>query len=182
DRERLQALLDGAPEDAELTAHLDICTDCQRELERLARYTPLAVPHCAPEPIGEETALHRIMAELKDNPADAADDEFSLDFLTPSDRPGSLGRFGTYEVEQVIGRGGMGLVLRALDPDLNRIVAIKVIAPQLAASASMRRRFVREARAAAAVCHDHVVTIHQVDPSGPLPYLVMQYVPGPSLQ
>jgi WD40 repeat protein/serine/threonine protein kinase len=181
--QRLQALLDGLHEDPELTAHLDRCTQCQRELEHLAQYTPLALPRSVPEPITEETALHRIMAELKDNPADACgDDDFSLDFLTPSERPGSLGRFGTYEVEQVIGRGGMGLVLRALDADLNRIVAIKVIAPQFAASASMRRRFVREARAAAAVCHDHVVTIHQVDPSGPLPYLVMQYVPGPSLQ
>jgi WD40 repeat protein len=182
DQERLQALLHGLHDDPELTAHLDRCTDCQRELERLAQYTLLPAPRSAPEPIVEETALHRIMDELKDNPADVSDDDFSLDFLTPSNRPGSIGRFGTYEVEQVIGRGGMGLVLRALDPDLNRIVAIKVIAPQFTASANMRRRFVREARAAAAVCHDHVVTIHQVDPSGPLPYLVMQYVHGPSLQ
>jgi WD40 repeat protein len=93
-----------------------------------------------------------------------------------------MGRFGKYEVEQVIGRGGMGVVLRALDPELNRLVAIKVIAPQFAASGSMRRRFKREAKAVGAICHDHVVTIHEVDTSGPLPYLVMQYVPGPSLQ
>src|SRR5262249_7257274 len=181
-RERLQALLDGAHDDHELTAHLDHCTDCQRALERLAHYTPLPFPRLAPEPTVPEPALHRVMDELKDNPADLGDEDFSLDFLTPSDRPESLGRFGPYEVEQVVGRGGMGVVLKALDPGLNRIVAIKVIVPQFAANGAMRRRFMREAKAAAAVCHDHVVTIHHVDTAGPLPYLVMQYVPGPSLQ
>jgi serine/threonine protein kinase len=85
-------------------------------------------------------------------------------------------------VREVIGRGGMGVVLKALDPVLNRTVAIKVLAPQLATSAAARRRFRREASAAAAVCHDHVVTIHAVDEAGGLPYLVMQYVPGRSLQ
>jgi len=183
ERERLQSLLDGNHDDPELTAHLDACANCQQLLEHLAQFTPLPRPRLAPEPTADETALHRVIDELKDSSADSpTDDEFALDFLTPSDRPGSLGKFGKYEVEQVIGRGGMGVVLRALDPDLNRIVAIKVIAPQFAANGSMRRRFVREAKAAAAVCNDHVVTIHDVDTSGRLPYLVMQYVPGPSLQ
>ena len=183
DRERLQTLLDGTHDDPEMTAHLDGCAKCQNLLEALAQYTPLPRLRLAPEPTGEETALHRVIDELKDNPAEGyTDEDFALDFLTPSDRPGSLGQFGKYEVEQVIGRGGMGIVLKAFDPGLNRIVAIKVIAPQLAASGSMRRRFVREAKAAAAVCNDHVVTIHHVDTSGSLPYLVMQYVPGPSLQ
>ena len=76
----------------------------------------------------------------------------------------------------------MGLVLKALDPSLNRFVAIKVLAPELATSASARRRFAREGQAAAAICHDHVVAIHAVDASGGLPYLVMQYVAGKSLQ
>ncbi|HMF10879.1 MAG TPA: serine/threonine-protein kinase, partial [Gemmataceae bacterium] len=183
DRERLQALLDGTHDEPELTAHLDGCAQCQNLLEKLAQFTPLPRPRPGPEPTTEETALHRVIDELKDSPADGpSDDDFALDFLTPSERPGSLGKFGKYEVEQVVGRGGMGVVLKALDPDLNRIVAIKVVAPQFAASGSMRRRFVREAKAAAAVCNDHVVTIHDVDTSGTLPYLVMQYVPGPSLQ
>src|SRR6516165_1912856 len=184
DRERLQSLLDGRIDDPEMTAHLDGCPDCQCALEDLARGdTPLPSPRLDFEPTAEDTALHRLIDELKENPADgSADDDFAVDFLTPSERPGSLGKFGKYEVEQVVGRGGMGVVLKAFDPDLNRIVAIKVIAPQFAASGSMRRRFTREARAAGAVCHDHVVTIHDVDTSGTLPYLVMQYVPGPSLQ
>jgi hypothetical protein len=62
------------------------------------------------------------------------------------------------------------------------VVAIKVMATQLATNAAARKRFLREARAAAAVCHDHIVTIHAVEKSGDLPYLVMQCVSGMSLQ
>src|SRR5262249_49331374 len=96
--------------------------------------------------------------------------------------PGGLGRLGHYEILEVVGRGGMGIVFRAHDDHLRRIVAIKVMAPQLAASALARQRFTREARAAAAVSHDHVVTIHAVEEAQGLPYLVMQYVSGVSLQ
>ena len=74
------------------------------------------------------------------------------------------------------------IVLRGLDVKLNRVVAIKVLAPQLAANATARQRFLREAQAAAAVSHDHVVAIHAVDEFNGLPYLVMEYVSGSSLQ
>jgi serine/threonine protein kinase/Tfp pilus assembly protein PilF len=106
----------------------------------------------------------------------------ALDFVSPSDRAGSLGRIGPYEVLGQIGHGGMGVVLKALDPRLNRIVAIKVLMPGLASNTLARRRFTREAQAAAAVCHEHVVTIHAVDEAGGQPYLVMQLVAGQSLQ
>src|SRR5262249_34432812 len=81
-----------------------------------------------------------------------------------------------------VGRGGMGVVLKAFDETLHRVVAIKVMAPQLATSATARQRFTREARAQAAVSHDHVVTIHAVEEHGPLPRIVMQFVAGTSLQ
>jgi hypothetical protein len=105
-----------------------------------------------------------------------------IGFLSPSERPGSLGKLGHYEVQEVIGSGGMGIVLRAFDEKLHRMVAIKAMAAQLATNAPARKRFLREARAAAAVCHDHIVTIHAVEDAGELPYLVMQYVSGMSLQ
>ena len=108
-------------------------------------------------------------------------DEVPLDFLHPSDQPGCLGTLGPYQIIDVIGRGGMGIVLRALDTKLNRIVAVKVLAPDLAANPNARRRFLREAQAAAAVSHPHVVTIHAVD-EDKLPYLVMECVVGQSLQ
>ena len=104
-----------------------------------------------------------------------------LDFLSPSDQPGCLGTLGPYQVIDIIGRGGMGIVLRALDTKLNRIVAVKVLAPELAANPNARRRFLRKAQAAAAVSHPHVVTIHAVD-EDKLPYLVMECVVGQSLQ
>ena len=110
------------------------------------------------------------------------EDEPALDFLGPPAAPGQLGRFGPYEVLELIGRGGMGIVLKAFDPALRRVVAIKILAPQLATVGSARRRFIREARAAASVVHDHVVTIHAVDEVKGLPYLVMQYIQGVSLQ
>lgn len=105
----------------------------------------------------------------------------SLEFLTPSDNTDLLGTLGEYDIYEVIGQGGMGIVFRALDPKLNRIVAIKVMSPHLAINPNARKRFLREAQAAAAVSHPHIVTIHAVD-EDKLPYLVMEYVVGQSLQ
>jgi hypothetical protein len=111
-----------------------------------------------------------------------AGDGGGLDFLAPSQRSGSLGCLGNYEVLEVVGRGGMGMVFRAFDTKLHRVVAIKALAPQLATGSASRVRFVREARAAAAVSHDNIVAIHSVEDAGPVPYLVMQFVDGPTLQ
>src|SRR5262245_18812981 len=105
-----------------------------------------------------------------------------LAFLTPTDKPGLLGTLDHYEVLQIVGTGGMGVVLKAFDPKLHRLVAVKVMAPHLAASAAARKRFEREARAVAAVRNEHVVAIHAVEPAGPAPYLVMEFVGGLSLQ
>mgnify|MGYP002623180636 CR=1 FL=1 len=108
--------------------------------------------------------------------------EADLRFLSPPSHPEMLGRLGRYEVEKVIGSGGMGIVLKGYDTELLRPVAIKVLAPHLAHSGAARVRFAREGRAAAAVVHEHVVAIHNVETQGDVPYLVMQYVPGQSLQ
>ncbi len=104
-----------------------------------------------------------------------------LNFLTPSTTPGLLGTLGQYEIESEVGRGGMGIVLKAHDTRLKRTVAVKVLAPELAANATARKRFQREAHAAAAVTHPHVVTIHAVEEQ-PIPYLVMEYVDGQTLR
>lgn len=76
----------------------------------------------------------------------------------------------------------MGVVFKAIDTELNRPVAVKVLAPHLARNGAARQRFSRESRAAAAVVHEHVVAIHNVDSNAKHPYLVMQYVAGESLQ
>jgi serine/threonine protein kinase len=105
-----------------------------------------------------------------------------LGLLQPSDKPDCVGTLGPYEVREFLGRGGMGIVLKALDPTLNRIVAIKALAPELAVQPAFRQRFAREARAAAAVSHPHIVTIHAVDDTSTPPFLVMECIVGRSLQ
>ncbi|HMF11696.1 MAG TPA: serine/threonine-protein kinase, partial [Gemmataceae bacterium] len=106
----------------------------------------------------------------------------SLAFLGPPGESNSLGRLDYYEILEVVGRGGTGMVLRAKDTKLQRVVAVKVLAPALAASAKARERFVREAQAAAAVRDDHVVAIYAVSDEGPVPYLVMDFIHGITLE
>jgi WD40 repeat protein/tRNA A-37 threonylcarbamoyl transferase component Bud32 len=111
-----------------------------------------------------------------------AGDDQALTFLAPPRDPDARGRLDHYEVLAVVGRGTTGLVLKARDLKLQRIVAIKVLAPRLAASHAARQRFVREAQAVAAVRDDHVVAIHDVNDDGPLPYLVMDFISGVTLE
>jgi serine/threonine-protein kinase len=174
DPERLMQLLyDRLPpaRQAELEDHLQRCPHCQAKLDELAggsRWWGAVRRYLGGDRPGPSQTL-----PFADAP---------LHLLEPSDQPGSLGRLGPYEVQDVLGRGGMGVVLKAFDPALHRPVAIKVLSAALAACAAARQRFAREARAAAAVVHEHVVTVHAVDTVRGLPYLVMEYVAGRSLQ
>jgi len=90
-------------------------------------------------------------------------------FLDPPQAAGELGSIGPYRVTGVLGAGGMGVVLRAEDPRLGRAVALKIMKPSLAAYRSAAQRFLREARAAASIQHDHVVTIYEVGEHRSLP-------------
>ena len=108
-------------------------------------------------------------------------DDDTLDFLDPPRDASHLGRLGDYEVTELIARGGMGIVLKAIDEKLGRTVCLKVLSPHIAANPTSRQRFLREARAAAAVHSPHVVPIHAVE-SGRVIYLVLEYVAGQSLQ
>src|SRR5690606_8598234 len=96
--------------------------------------------------------------------------------------PELLGRIGRYELEQLVGRGGMGLVFRAYDTELHRIVAVKTLAVHLVPIGSARERFVREGRAGASLVHPHIVPVYDVITEGPVPALVMQYIAGTTLQ
>ena len=132
---------------------------------------------------GETAAQRAVDSDVAQSGAgDAVRVDAVVECLGPTDDPRMLGRFGGYEISGVIGCGGMGVVLKGFDAALNRYVAIKVLAPHLAASGSARRRFAREAQAAAAVVHENVVAIHGVAEAGNLPYLVMPYVRGTSLE
>lgn len=106
----------------------------------------------------------------------------ALEFLETCDDPEYVGQLGSYRIIEVIGAGGMGVVLRAHDPKLKRVVAIKVLAAEPRSNPAAVERFLREAQAAAAVHHDHIVTIHSVEDGVARPYLVMECVEGISLQ
>lgn len=86
---------------------------------------------------------------------------------------------GRYRLDSEIGRGGMGVVYRATDLELHRPVAVKVISEN--SSAEARARLIREARAAAALNHPHIVSVHDVGEANGLPFFVMELVDGPSL-
>jgi len=196
DRRRLKEVLQGGATDraeSELAGHLEECEHCRRDLEMMAGgpevwgdvrsfLSSVDIPPGPPGPVHSETTTTRDSLTSSEQAAPGAVWRRQLGFLTPSEVPDSLGRLGAYEITDVIGRGGMGIVLKAFDPALNRHVAIKVLAAEWAHNATARRRFAREAKAAAAVVHDHVVPIHYVDAAGEVPYLVMACISGHSLQ
>lgn len=170
----------------EIASHVESCELCRSRLEALA----------ADEAHWREAGTW--LSPNSDSPD--RDDKSEVDYerrnrplvwtetmartlLAPPIHPEMLGRLGRYDVERLIGSGGMGVVFKAYDTELNRPVAIKMLAPYLAENGSARKRFAREARAAAAVVDDHVVPIHNVDSQSDRgPFLVMQYIAGGSLQ
>jgi serine/threonine protein kinase len=107
------------------------------------------------------------------------------DFLEPAQQPGEIGRLGPYRVLRVLGVGGMGVVFQASDDSLCRVVALKVMKPGLADSDQFHHRFQREARAMAALKHDHVVTVYQVGEAvvrgRKVPFAAMEFLEGEPL-
>lgn len=184
DDQDLQVLLYG-DEDSDLyrmaAAHVETCEVCQKRLNTAAGSARLDIEtrELLSDYPWEELSWSRTGSQKIDG---IEDQGASLNFLNPPNHPEMLGRLGRYEIERVIGSGGMGLVLKAFDSELNRPVAIKVLAQHLAHSGAARQRFARESRAAAAVVHEHVVAIHNVEADDENPFLVMQYVAGESLQ
>jgi len=112
---------------------------------------------------------------------DADDPDDLLAALAPAEADGELGRLGGYRVLRLLGRGGMGAVFEAADDRLGRRVALKVMLPALAARPSARQRFLREAKAAAAVEHDHIVPIYQTGEDRGVPFLAMPLLAGETL-
>ena len=93
--------------------------------------------------------------------------------------PGDV--FGGFRIESIAGRGGMGVVYRAVQLDLGRPVALKLIAADRAADPAFRERFQRESRLAALIDHPNVVPVHGAGEADGQLYLVMRYVPGTDL-
>lgn len=134
-----------------------------------------SIPAAKSEASTQRTELSGSRAGPK---AEEADD---LSFLSPPQQPGEIGRLGPYIIVKVLGKGGMGMVFKCLDPKLHRPVALKVMLPNIAKDESARQRFTREARATAAIKNDHVITIYEVDEDNGIPYLAMEFLEGEPL-
>lgn len=178
DLSRLEVLLQGdelSEEFQVVSLHLESCAYCQQHLTALA---------ADDQSWNEISSLlnQSNQPEIPDFDTDSSTNHLDLGFLEEPSHPEMLGSLGRYEIERVIGSGGMGIVLKGYDTELNRPVALKVLAPFLANNGAARQRFAREGRAAAAIVHEHVVAIHNVESDAKTPFLVMQYVPGQSLQ
>ena len=176
-------------------SHIAECKNCQQQLEKLVAEQSdwnkvsdyfLADEINTPYSL-EPTVDIKLVQNGDSNSYEIAESsaEFSPDhgaILQPASHPEMLGRIDGFEIEQMIGQGGMGIVYKGFDTELNRPIAIKVLADHLASSGVARQRFAREARAAAAVIHPNVVPIHSVNSTAKRPYIVMTLVSGRSLQ
>jgi serine/threonine protein kinase len=180
--ETLQQLLDDDLSEADadrIESHLSDCDDCRAELEQIAgddSWWDETVSVLSESTIGRPSVSHVATSPSLDP---------SIAWLQPLlDRSdvGQLGCIDRYPIHELIGQGGMGVVVRGTDPELHRPVAIKVLAPHLAGVGAARARFMREAQAAASIVHPSIVPIYGVITSARLPYIVMPHIRGGNLQ
>lgn len=165
-----------------LTAHLDHCEQCRAAFARIQAQLGMTASSDVSEPSAPTFAWQTSdEGELLDVSDDLAS-YFDITLLAASSRAGALGSLGKYDILRTVGHGGMGVLFEACDERLRRTVAIKVLNRALSSNATARRRFIREARAAAAVNHPNVVTIYAVEEHVNLPFIVMEFVPGNSLR
>ena len=180
----------------EIQLCLDRCPTCQERLEQLAAdrdtWNEAAVHLGSSDEIALDPATEKKLANTRSvflasdlAGESASGDTYSeswVQLLDPPAHPEALGKIDHFEIDSKIGQGGMGIVLKGFDRELDRAVAVKVLAPHLASNGTARKRFAREAQAAAAVVHPNVVPIYSVNKNAERPYLVMQLVSGRSLQ
>src|SRR5688500_2236124 len=115
--------------------------------------------------------LIRSAAGLSEPPPD-------VDFPDISDAADVARRLAQFEIIERLGQGGMGVVYKARQPQLDRIVALKILPPLAALSPDFVERFRREARTLAKLNHPHIVSVHEFGEQGGLYYFVMEYVDG----
>jgi eukaryotic-like serine/threonine-protein kinase len=198
-----------AEERLEVEIHLDNCERCRIAIEQMAAspsFWSAAANYLDTRRDSEFLAYARPASgsgrfaswsaatddQSDDNTCVEEDAEYSSflkDWLAPLDEEvvstnhnaPLLGRLGKYDVLGVISRGGMGLVLKAFDRDLDRLVAIKTLLSHLASSREAKQRFAREAQTVASMHHRHVIAIYSVDSWREIPYIVMPYLEGGTL-
>jgi len=190
--DRLRALLEGrmeADEQAAMEAELEGSARLRELLAELSGETIFTgdfVAAVRDGPASGRERLRDLIEHLKTHAELRERDDEWRELVTPDpERPDLLGRIGDYEILRVVAAGGMGMVFQARDPKLGRLVALKALSPALAAAASARERFTREARAAASVEHPNVLPIFGIHEGGgdcPVPWFAMAWAEGGSLE
>jgi serine/threonine protein kinase len=167
-----------SPEEAAaVEAHLESCASCLTALRTVSADDSL-VEAIQARPNTTDVAMcegARLLAEWLKKLRPESDSTASYDL------PPATSELGQYKLRRVLGSGGMGIVFEAYDPQLDRLVALKTMLPAQAAKPAARQRFLREARAAAAIKHDHIVTIYQVGEDRGLAFLAMELLEGETL-
>jgi hypothetical protein len=172
--------------------HLDSCPRCLDLLGRLevdsVLVRALRGAAAAPAVPADVRELTRRLEQLCPPQPSGIDGEWSADpevppALAPAREPDELGRLAHYRVLRVLGAGGMGVVYQAEDTELQRPVALKVLRPRAARDPGARQRFLRGARAMAAIRHDHIAVVHQVGEAGgdgvpAVPFPAMELLEG----
>lgn len=208
DRELLSRYLDSTlsvDEQTVLECHLNECESCRSTIETLAADAEFwnAATEALDSP--NQLQIQRAITDLSlsalrsltndsetrvsglnygETPTESILNQTQLlqRWLDPSDRKESLGRIGKYEVLGVLGQGGMGLVLKAHDTELERMVAIKTLPHQVTSRTDARLRLAREARAAAGLRHPNIVSVFGLETWRDVPLIVMPLVEGGTLQ
>jgi hypothetical protein len=177
--DQLQLLLDDRLTEAEertLTAHVDTCATCQERLEQLTSAAELRVDV---DRDGLDPAAATVFVEhwLQRSPEAVTEDNGPA-ASSPAERwPQVQG----YEILGELGRGGMGVVYKARQLGLNRLVGLKMILQEAHAGAEQLVRFRREAEAIARMQHPHIVQIHEIGEQDGRPFFSMELVSGGSL-
>lgn len=179
----LRDLLLGKNADA-VGEHLLDCPKCGANAGRLDASDPLLVELSAPDETSTDGIFVEELRRRIKQPASAKtlpDEE--LTFLEPATTafPADLGMFNRYRIAEKIGEGGMGMVFRAVDSNLQRTAALKIILPKYAANQKLRDRYIDEARATVKVRSPHVAEVYETNVMRGVPYLRMELLVGTML-
>ena len=172
---------------SKVAGHIDSCHDCQKKLDQITTGDFLSdhSTFLSQGDAEQSDVLSNLLSKLVNTPPKETDfrtrskPSWSIDFPGSPTIDAPLGKLGVYDIVDRIADGGHGSVYRAVDTRVNREVAIKVLRQ---CSDESRARFQREARAAAALKDEHIVTLYESGNHIDFPpYLVMEYVRGDSL-
>jgi urea transport system substrate-binding protein len=166
-------------EAARLREHLRDCAACRRTWEGLQGEAAAAPTPLVLHPTADTNGGEPVPAAPR---PPSAGPTGAFPFLAPPRETSEVGWLAHYRITGVLGEGGMGFVFDAFDTQLHRRVALKVLKPELAANVSFRERFLQEARTAAALPDEYIITIYQVDVANDVPFLAMKFLHGESLE